>query len=99
MSAVSAFHEYIDGLPIGKHPRICSLVSGVFNLRPPKPRYMFVSDVKQVLEFLKEKLGDNDQLSNKEVTLKVTILLALTTSSRISALYILDLNHMIKASE
>ena len=98
-SAVSAFHEYIDGLPVGKHPRICSLVSGVFNLRPPKPRYMFVSDVKQVLEFLKEKLGDNDQLSNKEVTLKVTILLALTTSSRISALYILDLNHMIKASE
>ena len=32
-SAISAFHEYIDGLPVGKHPRICSLVSGVFNLR------------------------------------------------------------------
>ena len=41
-SAISVFHEYVDGLPVGKCPRICSLVSGVFNLRPPRPRYMFV---------------------------------------------------------
>ena len=96
---VSAFHEYIDGLPVGKHPRICTLVSGVFSLRPPRPRCMFAWDVKQVLDFLNEKFGDNDQLSNKELTLKVTILLALTTSSRISALHILGLNHVIKTSE
>ena len=97
--AISAFSEYIDGFTVEKHPRICSLVSGVFDLRPPKPRHMFVWDVKQVLDFVKEKFGDNDQLSNKELTLKVTILLALTTSSRISALDILDLNHMTKTSE
>ena len=60
---------------------------------------MFVWDVKQVLDFLKEMFRDNDQLSNKELTLKVTILLALTKSSRTSALHILDLNHMIKTSE
>ena len=60
---------------------------------------MFVWDVKQVLHFLKENFGDNDQLSNKELTLKVTSLLALTTSSRISALHILDLNHMIKTND
>ena len=94
-SAIPAFHEYIDGLPLGKHPRICSLVSGVFNLRTLKPRYMFAWDVKQVLGFLKQKFGDNDQLSNKELT----ILLALTASSGISALHILDLNHMIKTSK
>ena len=55
-SAISTFHEYIDDLPAGKHPRICSLVSGVFNLKPPIPRYMFVWDVKQVLDFLKKSL-------------------------------------------
>ena len=60
---------------------------------------MFVWDVKQVLHFLKENFGDHDQLSNKELTLKVTSLLALTTSSRISALHILDLNHMIKTND
>ena len=36
---ISAFHEYNDGLPVGKHPRVCSLVSGVFSLRPPKSKY------------------------------------------------------------
>ena len=38
--AIFAFHEYIDGLPAGKHPRICSLVSGVFKLISPKSRYV-----------------------------------------------------------
>ena len=60
---------------------------------------MFVWDVKQVLDFLEKKFGDNDQLSNKELMLKVTIILALTASSRISAVHILDLNHMIRTSE
>ena len=45
------------------------------------------------------KFGDNDQLPKKELTPKVTILLALTTSSRISAPHILDLNHMINTSQ
>ena len=60
---------------------------------------MFVWDVKQVLDFVKEKFGDNGQLPKKELTLKVTILLALTTSPRIPAPHILDLNHMIKTSK
>ena len=60
---------------------------------------MFVWDVKQVQDFPKEKFGDNDQLSNKELTLKVTILLTLTTPSGISALHILNLNLMMKTSE
>ena len=37
---------------------------------------MFVWDVKQVLDFLKEKFEDNEQLSNQELTLKILILLA-----------------------
>ena len=53
---------------------------------------MFVWGVNQVLDFVKE-------VPKKELALKVIILLALTTSSRISALHILDLNHLIKASE
>ena len=57
---------------------------------------MFVWDIKQVLDFVKEKFGDNDQLSKEKLTLKVAILLALTTSSRISAVHIFDLNHMMK---
>ena len=73
-SAISAFHDHIDDLPVKKHSRICSLVSAVFNLRPPKQRYMFVWDIEQVLDFLKEEFEDNDQLSDKELTLNVTII-------------------------
>ena len=67
-SAISAFHEYIHGLHLGKHPKICSFVSGVFTLRQPKPRYIFVYNVKQVLDFVKETFRNNDQLSDKEQT-------------------------------
>ena len=35
---------------------------------------MFVWDIKQVLDFLKEEFEGNDQLSDKELTLKVTII-------------------------
>ena len=38
-SAISAFHIPIDGMPVGKHPRVSSLMKGVANLRPPKPKY------------------------------------------------------------
>ena len=41
-SARSAFHDHIQGKPVGEHPRICSLVAGVFNSRPPQPRYCFI---------------------------------------------------------
>ena len=36
----------------------------------------FLWDVKQVLDCAKEKFGENDQLSNKVLKLKVIILLA-----------------------
>ena len=53
----------------------------------------------QALVFVKERFGDNDQLSNKELPRKVIILLVLTISSRVPALHILNLNHMMKTSE
>ena len=38
-SAISSFHEKIEGLPVRQHPEVCTLLTGVFNLRPPQPRY------------------------------------------------------------
>ena len=48
-SAISAYHNYVDGKPVGKHPRVCALLTGVFNQRPPQPRYTLVWDVEIVL--------------------------------------------------
>ena len=41
-STISAFHHYEDGKPVHQHPEVCALVNGIFNIRAPQPRYMFV---------------------------------------------------------
>ena len=38
-SAISAFHPKIEGFPVGQHPLVCNLLAGIFNERPPQPRY------------------------------------------------------------
>ena len=55
-SVISAFHDPIQGKPLGEHPRICSLVAGVFNRRP---RYCFNWNVQTVIDFIKPEWGQN----------------------------------------
>ena len=30
-SAISAYHVHIDGKSVGKHPKVCALLAGIFN--------------------------------------------------------------------
>ena len=50
-SAISAYHEKVDDMPVGQHPLVTSLMAGIFNSRSPQPRYVFVWDVQVVLNF------------------------------------------------
>ena len=50
--AISAYHVHIDNNFIGQHPRVCTLMTLIFNNRPPKPRYTFVWDIETVLNHL-----------------------------------------------
>lgn len=84
-SAISAFHPNIEGTPVGSHPLIRRLMSGVFNDRPPKPKYTETWDVNKVLEYLSTR-GENDNLTLKEITTKTAMLMALTTACRGSEL-------------
>ena len=45
-TAISAFYDYVDGKLVDQHPDICALVSDIFNIIPPQPRYMFVWSVE-----------------------------------------------------
>ena len=38
-SAFSSVHEKVDGELVGQHPLISRVLKGVFNERPPKPKY------------------------------------------------------------
>ena len=98
-SAISSFHEKIEGLPVGQHPEVCTLLTGVFNLRPPQPRYSSTWDVQIVLEFMKNNWTDNESLPNKNLTLKLTMLLALTSASRASNIHHLDIRFMSLSEE
>ena len=37
-SAISAYHDSINGIPIGKESWISALLAGVYNIRPLQPR-------------------------------------------------------------
>ena len=98
-SAISAFHDYIQGKPVEEHPRICSLVAGVFNSRPPQPKYCFIWNVQAVIDFIKSEWGQNEHLSDKYLTYKLRMLLALTSAFRVLGLQHLDIRFMTKGTD
>ena len=98
-TAISSFHEKIEGLLVGQHPEVCTPLTGVFNLRPPQPRYSSTWDVQIVLEFIKNNWTDNKSLPNKNLTLKLTMLLVLTSASRASDIHHLDSRFMSLSEE
>ena len=61
-SAISMTHMEVDGVRVGQHPLVSRLLKGVFNSRPPAPRYAGTWDVSTVLGFL-EGYPDNEELS------------------------------------
>ena len=88
-SAISAYHPPKEGSHVGQHPHIMRLLKGAFNTKPPQPRYTQTWDVNQVLEEIK-RLGPNEYLTLKALSLKLAMLLALTTVSHSSELHKLD---------
>ena len=93
-SAISSFHEKIEGFPVGQDSEVYTLLTGVFNLRPPQPKYSSTWDVQIVLEFIRNNWTDNKSLPNKNLTLTLTMLLALTSASRASNIHHLDIRFM-----
>ena len=72
-------------------------MSGIFNKGPPQPKYLFNWDVETVLDFL-SNLPRNDLLSDKLLTLKVLILFALLSASRVSEVTNLRMDYLTKHS-
>ena len=83
----------VDGMSIGNHPLVVRFLKGVFNLRPPVPRYKEVWDVSIVLRFL-NTLSPVSSLSLKNLSLKLVMLLSLVTAQRGQTLHLLDINLM-----
>ena len=78
-------HPTIDSLRVGEHPLVCQLMKGIFNKKPPLPRYTQTWKVHQVTSYL-QGLGDNSEFSLKQLSGKLVVLLALTSAGRGSEL-------------
>ena len=97
-SAISMTHGAIDGVVIGKHPLVSRLIKGIYNQRPPQPRYSSTWDVKVVLDHIKS-WGYTGGLPLKKLNLKLAMLLALANASRCSELHALEIQRMTWSAE
>ena len=80
---------------LGQHPQVCQLMAGVYNCRPPTPRYSNTWNPDGVLEYLKS----TPVLDLLELSKKLVTLLALTTLRRCSELASISLNSISFSSQ
>ena len=79
---------------LNKHPLINKYMTGVFNLRPPKPKLSFVWDVAILFRYF-EQQGDSNSLSDKLLKQKLLILLLLLGAHRISTVKLFSVSNMV----
>ena len=96
-NAISALNNIIylpEFSDISQHPLIRRFIKGIFNLRPPQPRYAEIWDVSIVFRFIDE-WGYNEHLSLKQLTIKTATILLLLSRERINTLSSFDIENMI----
>ena len=86
-SALSSLGIVVDGCRAGNHPLVARFMKGVFNLRPPLPRYAAIWDVQPVLRQL-QSMHPVQSLSLKDLSLKLVMLMALTQAARLQTLHL-----------
>ena len=92
-SALSSVITPADKTTFGEHPLVSRFLKGTFELRPSLPRYSTIWDVGIVLTYLQSFPVLND-LTLKQLTLNLTMLLALVTVQRTQTLSKLDTSCM-----
>lgn len=92
-SALSTVVEMNHGCSIGTHPLVSRFVKGVYQSRTPTPKYSHIWDVSKVLGYL-GTLYPNKEISLKNLTLKLVMLLLLVTGKRGQDIHLLSLQGM-----
>nr|CAI5817384.1 unnamed protein product [Callosobruchus analis] len=86
------------GEDVGKDRTLSRFMKGISNMRPSLPRYNYTWDPQQVLEYLRH-LGENSQLSLKELSGKVATLLALLTGNRIQTIALIRVSNINESKD
>ena len=90
-SALSTILTTEGAKTFGSHPVVPRYLKGVFLNGKPVPKCNSVWDVSKVLRYLKT-LNLNQQISLKELTLKLVMLLSLVTAQRGQSIHMLNIS-------
>lgn len=96
-STLSSFIS-IDGTKAGEHPLVSRFITGIFNGKPCFPRYVETWDPQFVLDYLCS-YPDAKNMSLKQPTLKLTMLMALFSAQRTQTLQLLSTEYMVRKSD
>ena len=75
----------------GEHPLVKRLVKGIYEKRPALPKYSETWEVDQVLNYFNTQ---SENLTLKELTYKLILLMAILTGQRCQTLHLLDIANM-----
>ena len=96
-SMLSSVFEIIHKkeIHVGKEVLNKRFMKGIFHLRPVLPKSIFTWDVKVVLKFLNTL--DNTQLTLRLLSIKLALLLILTTGQRCQTLHAMNIKNIVIA--
>lgn len=90
INTIATVEHYSD---ICQHPLMHRFIRGVFNIRPPLPKYTKIWDVSIVLSYIRQ-LGDNEVMPMLKLSMKVATLLMLLSGKRCNSIDAFDIEYM-----
>ena len=97
-SVILAKHSLVQRLLVRQHLTLTELLKGVFSDMTPHLKYMIIRDVDTVLEWMRKQPEDKF-LSLRELSLKVTMIMALTSAGHSSGLHKMKLSGKLDKGE
>ena len=91
--ALSAILPLFNGIKFGEDPLFSRFLEGVYKPRPALLRYKSIWNVGEVLNYL-TTLKQVPELSLKDLTLKLIMLLCLLTAQRCQTVHLLDTKYI-----
>ena len=92
-SALSSIVSIQGYNTLADHPLVKRFIKGIFNRKPPQPRYTYTWDVKLVFDYM-ISMGDNESLTLKNLTHKLVMLLMLCVCQRANTILAFDIEAM-----
>ena len=91
-SALSTFLVNGNWIPIGSVTSLKRLLKGIFEMKPPMPRYNYIWDVNIVLDYLRLMSPCSD-IPLSHLTYKLLMLVALASSQRVQTIREIKVNN------